>query len=210
MIARPKLPATLPAGAPPKLEPGLALEVVELSAPWAGQSARRVTLDTAKLTSSDLTGAKLREGGWSDVLVETGEYGGLDVTSSSWRRVEVRAARMSGLVMAECQVKDVAFAGCKLDLSNFRFTHFYRVTFRDCLLSEADFAGTRLTDVSFDNCELLRANFSGALMSRVDLRTSHLESIGGLGGLSGGTLSLNQLVGLAPELATALGIKIAD
>ncbi len=208
MIARPKLPSVLPSIDAPELVKALALEGVEVSLDWSGLSAARVTLDTVSLLEPDLTGTRLRESGWADVRVARGQLGGSDLTGASWRRIEVTAARLSGTIFAEAELKDVTFTDCKFDLANFRLATLTRVHFVRCHLLDADFAGAKLVDVRFSGCELTRADFSGAVMKSVDFPTSQLSDLRGIGGLSGSTLTHEQIIQLAPELAATLGINL--
>ncbi|MDB5178683.1 MAG: pentapeptide repeat-containing protein [Patescibacteria group bacterium] len=210
-IAKPKLPPDLPARNAPSLENGLKLENAEIiAAGWAGESARLATFDVLRLAQPDLTATKLRESGWSDVQISGGQLGGLDLTNGAWRRVTVSGARLSGVVLVEAELRDVTFADAKLDLANLRFAKLTRVQFLRCQLTEADFAGAQLTDVSFTGCDLTASSFAGATLEDVDLRTSTLRDLHDLAGLRGATIDTEQLIGLAPELAETLGLKVAD
>lgn len=187
------------------------LESAEYNHPsWPAQISKRLTLETVRLVEPELTAARLREGSWSDVEVAGGQLGGLDLTGTSLRRVRYGRTRMSGAILAEAEIKDVTFEGTKLDLANFRHATLMRVQFVRCQLTEAAFGGARLTDVIFTNCDLTSAEFSAATLRQVDLRGCTLTSLSGITGLRGGTLNTDQMIGLLPELAAELGIKLEN
>lgn len=207
MTTPPKLPTRLPLAQLSELTPALAIEAVKVErANWSGQIARRVTFDSASLVEADLTAAQLRESGWSDVAVTGGEFGGLDLLGAAWRRVRVDRGRLSGIILAEAELKDVRFEDAKLDVANFRFAKLAQCEFVRCNLRDADFAGAQLNEVKFIDCDITGGSFAGTRMKSVDLQSTHLENLNGIGGLSGATLSRTQIIELAPELAAALGI----
>jgi uncharacterized protein YjbI with pentapeptide repeats len=212
LVSKPDLPKVLPVVAPvPILEPAATIENAEIHQPtWAGQTSKRLTLDTVRLVDPDLTSASLREGGWSDVEISGGQLGGLNLTGTSLRRALIARARLSGVVFTETEIKDVTFEDAKLDLANFRHAKLSRVQFIRCQLIDAAFGGAQLTDVTFTNCDLTSAEFAGAHMKRVDLRSSTLASIQGIGGLAGAIINSNQMITLLPEFAANLEIEVKN
>lgn len=211
-IRQPNLPKQLPQAATlSSLEAAITLEGVECDQiAWAGQKSRLAHLDSVRLVNPDLTGAILREGGWEDVEISGGQLGGLNLTGSSLRRLLIQRARMSGVVLAETELKDVTIEDAKLDLANFRFSKLSRVRCVRCQLVDADFGAAQLVDVDFTNCDLTSADFSGVTMKRVDLRSSVVQQIKGIGGLKGATINYDQMITLVPELAAGLGIEIKN
>jgi uncharacterized protein YjbI with pentapeptide repeats len=195
----------------PRLAAGVSFEAAELAEiDWSAQQLRRLSLDGSRLLAPDLTGAKLRDGSWTDVEIKGGLLAGLDVGGAAWRRVALRQVRADGLIVSETTAKDVLAVGCKFDLANFRFAKWSRARFEDCSFKEADFMGAELTDVTFVRCNLTQAQFSGAKLKAVDMRSSQLAQMTGLAGLAGATVALDQLMSLAPDLANELGIIIAE
>jgi len=194
-----------------KVEPALVLEGVEIDhVIWAGQKSRLVHFDSVRFIEPDLTGAALREGGWEDVEISGGQLGGLNLTGSSLRRLLIQRVRMSGVVLAETELKDIIIEDTKLDLANFRFAKLARVRFVRCQLIDADFGAAQLVDVDFINCDLTSADFSGVTMQRVDLRSSVVQQIKGIIGLKGATINYDQMITLVPELASGLGIEVKN
>jgi hypothetical protein len=207
MITPPKLTRGNPEAIAPRLEPGASFERATLTqVNWAQQTQRRLSLDDVTLVAPDLTSAKLRDGGWADVRMESGLLAGADLAGTSLRRVQLDHVRADGLILSDCEVKDVTISGAKLDLANFRFGQWVKVRFIGCSLRDVDFNGSQLGHVTFEDCELTGADFSGAKLHEVDLRSARFDSLGGMGGLRGAIMSYDQMIGLVPDMASELGI----
>lgn len=177
-------------------------------ATFTGANAGPVRLADVFLHAVDLRDAVLDRLDARDCLVSE-----CDLANSAWAGalltwVEVAGSRATGLDLSESVLKHVTFRDCKLDLAGFRFAHATDVAFRDCALIGADLTGAELTRVTFERCDLTGADLSAARLEEVDLRTSTLESLRGVGALRGATVDATQLVALAPSLATALGIVV--
>jgi uncharacterized protein YjbI with pentapeptide repeats len=65
-----------------------------------------------------------------------------------------------------------------------------------------------MTDVVFDGCELEDAVFSGTRLRGVSLSGSKLVGMKGMVDLRGATMTLDQLIEIAPGLAAELGIEL--
>jgi uncharacterized protein YjbI with pentapeptide repeats len=99
---------------------------------------------------------------------------------------------------------------CKLDLVNLRMSTIENVVFLGCSLRETDFHGAKLRSVRFAKCDLQEADFSQAILEMVDLRTSAVADIRGVGSIRGAIVDGSQLIDLAPLLATELGIRVEN
>ena len=82
------------------------------------------------------------------------------------------------------------------------------VRFESSALARADFGGALLDDVSFPGCDLTGVDVSKARCSSVDLRGARLDGLRGAGSLGGATIGIDQLFGLAPGLANAVGLRV--
>ena len=76
--------------------------------------------------------------------------------------------------------------------------------------ARADFGGTRLDRVHLTECDLTAADFSNARCTELDLRGARLEGVKGIGSLRGAIIGPEQLYGLAPGLAAAVGIAVRE
>lgn len=145
-----------------------------------------------------------------DVDLVRCDLSGCDFSESVWNRVTLVDCRGSGVDLSQTNLRDVAFTGCRLDEANLRMARLQRVRFDDSQLAGAEFSGGALDEVSFAGSDLTRADFSSARCATVDLRTARLDEIRGIAALKGATIGFDQLVGLAPALAVALGLTIGE
>jgi uncharacterized protein YjbI with pentapeptide repeats len=60
----------------------------------------------------------------------------------------------------------------------------------------------------YPGCDLTGIDFSNARCTNVDLRGARLDGLRGVGSLGGATIGVDQLLGLAPGLANAVGVRI--
>ncbi|HEV7525419.1 MAG TPA: pentapeptide repeat-containing protein [Acidimicrobiia bacterium] len=143
-----------------------------------------------------------------DVELVRCDLSGCDFSESVWDRVHLVDCRASAIELPQANLRHVTFVDCKLDDANLRLGRLQRVRFDACLLGAADFMGTQLDDVVFDRSDLAGADFSSAKTAAVDLRGARLDGLRGIGALAGAKIGFDQLVGLAPALAQALGLQV--
>jgi hypothetical protein len=65
-----------------------------------------------------------------------------------------------------------------------------------------------LQHIAFPGCDLSTANLSQVRCQDVDLREARLDGLQGVGALAGATIDVDQVFGLAPALAVALGLVV--
>lgn len=177
---------------------------------WAGCNGYRATLDSVIITDASLSGAILKDSGWMDVRLTGGEASGCTLVRSTLRRLDVRHIRATGFDLAEAELRDVQFVDCKINMANMRYAKLKKVIFEGCVLDDLDLTGAELDQVIIRGCQAARVDFSGAKCKAVDLRGTTLTSLKGLLGLRGATLSIAQLMELAPNMAAELGLIIAE
>lgn len=78
------------------------------------------------------------------------------------------------------------------------------------MLRSGDFSNAKLSHVTFSGCDLEQTNFIAADCHDVDVSTEDLTVAKGILGLKGSTISTEQLMQLAPLLATELGFRIKE
>ncbi len=183
------------------------------------------------VATGDYVGANAGEVDWADVLVRGGRWSGVtfdgfratDVRFEncdlagfvlqedvSLRRVEFVGCRMTGAVLAGAHLRDVRFSACVLDDVNLRMVESQDVAFEDCSLVGADFYAAKLSKLTITASDLRRVDFTKATMHGVDLRSSRVEDVKGVGALRGATIDSLQTLALARSLALALGITVVD
>jgi uncharacterized protein YjbI with pentapeptide repeats len=143
-----------------------------------------------------------------DVELVRCDLSGCDFSESVWQRVRLVDCRGSSIDLSQAQLRDVTFDGCRLDEANLRMARLHRVRFEGSQLAGAELTAGTLEGVSFPASDLASADFSQSRCVSVDLRSARLGGLRGVGSLSGSKIGFDQLVGLAPALALALGLKI--
>jgi uncharacterized protein YjbI with pentapeptide repeats len=132
------------------------------------------------------------------------------IRGGSLRRVLVSGGRLTGAQWAETRIHDTVWRNAAADLSAFRLCTLVRVTFDSCNLREADFSGASCSWVRFHDCDLTGAVFSKARFVNSELRRCRLEAVEGVAGLAGTSMEFDAVLGLAPQLADALGIHLLE
>jgi uncharacterized protein YjbI with pentapeptide repeats len=175
---------------------------------WPTHITGRWRFDTCKLEQCMLTAQQLPGAAiWDSILVRC-DMSGCKVYDAGLLRSEFLGCRMSGLQLGESTIKDVLFSNCKLNLANFRKCTMMKVAFENCILDDADFNYATLTDVSFINCEMNGTEFSGSKSSKVDMTNSDLRAIKGVKSLKHVRVTAEQLIDLAPLMASEIGLTI--
>ena len=173
-------------------------------------SIRALDLREGVLENVALADAKLIKISASDVIFKRPDCTTADFSEGSLLRVSIHDGRMTGWDVNQAAFEDVLFRNCKLDMANFRATKLKRVHFSNCMMTEADFLAAELTDVRLESCILEKVEFSQCTMKNVDFRSSQLIDISGWPHLAGATIDNVQLTAIAPYLAHAMKINVAD
>lgn len=116
---------------------------------------------------------------------------------------------LTGTQFIKNTLEEVVFRDCKVELSSFMFSRLKNVTFKQCTFNEVDLRDTELENVSFDDCVLEEVDFNGAKVTkRLDIASSKLISLKGLIRLKGLVIDEEQLLALAPFMASELGFVV--
>jgi uncharacterized protein YjbI with pentapeptide repeats len=166
-----------------------------------------------RLGSSRVSGLVTREwtaAGASVVgsLLEQIEVVGLNAPESGWWNVELTGSRIGSAELYDSSWRNVSFTRCKLGYLNLRGAKLTDVRFTDCVISDLDLIRATATRVAFTGTRIDRLEASGAKLVDLDLRGALLADIGTLEGLKGATITLAQLLDLAPAMAARLGITV--
>ena len=92
--------------------------------------------------------------------------------------------------------------------ANFRMAKLTQVSFAESDCARADFGAAQLDTVRFPSSDLSGADLDHAKCANVDFRTARLDGLRGAGSLRGATIGIEQLYGLAPGLAAAVGLRV--
>ena len=180
------------------------------SAEWMGIEIDRLVIDSARLYKVRAPGCSfphLRL--WHSILEQS------DLSGGQWLeavldRVVFRECRLARAFLSASEWKHVLLQDCRIEEANFRQSKLAEVRFVGCRLNGADFSGCKLENVSFEGCDLGGVTFRGSQMKEVDFRTSKIAELANADGLSGGIFEAHQLLEIAPQMASKLGIRIFD
>jgi uncharacterized protein YjbI with pentapeptide repeats len=163
-----------------------------------------------RIRDTAIDAERLREEGLCDVELEHVDLANLRGVRVLVERATLRGCRMTGIQLAESTIRDTLFEGCRIDLSAFRMTTFERVVLRDCILREADLVEAQLSSVVLQRCDLVGADLSHATFARSELHGCRCDGLIGAERLRGTAMPWADIVGLAPELAAAVGIAVLE
>jgi uncharacterized protein YjbI with pentapeptide repeats len=133
----------------------------------------------------------------NDVRIEGSDLANIDLSFSTFERVEIIATRLTGAVCNEAQWKSVLFRECRLELAMARMATLKDCVFEDCDLAQVDFYAADLTGAIFRRCDFSRADVSHAKLSRADIRDCRID------GMRGTPDAANGLI-ISPEQAALL------
>ena len=143
-----------------------------------------------------------------DVELVRCDLAGCDFSEASLHRVKFVDCRCVGIELGSATWHTVTVTDSRFEDANFRLTKLTQVRFAGSECARADFGGAGLDDVQFPGTDLRGADVSNAKCANVDLRTARLDGLKGVGSLRGATIGVDQLFGLAPGLATAVGLRV--
>ena len=125
---------------------------------------------------------------WRDSHLEGGRLGALTLTGATWTGVRVHGCRFGFVNLAGAQIEDVVFEACEI--------------------GSLDVRSARLRSVAFVDCTIGEITVAGAALTKVDLSGARLRSLVGVESLRGAIVSQEQLIDLAPLLASQLGLEV--
>lgn len=191
---------------------------LEARATLEGYLFADLKLDSADLTATAFVDCEFRNVSFIDVVLRSSHFqdsslhGCLAPTfvapRAGLRNLEVHASRIGALELYDGGVRSVLFEDCRLGWVNLRASTVEDVLFRNCTFDEIDLSSTKCKRVAFENCKAESVRFSQATLMDVDLRGLEMTEILDLSGMKGATISYEQTVDLAPQLAHAMGLRI--
>jgi uncharacterized protein YjbI with pentapeptide repeats len=163
----------------------------------------------ARIAHADLGGARLPLR-LVDVELSSCNLANVKARGASLVRCVLRGCRLTGASFAESRLTDVLFEDCRVDLAAFTGATLERVTFEGCRMTQADLQEVACESVRLLACDLGECDLTGARFKRSELRRCELDGLRGVERLRGVGVGWDDLVGLAPTLAAALGIRLLD
>lgn len=172
--------------------------------------ATRFEANGSRLEGVLLASAQIAKCEMTDIECRKLEAAALSAPGANLLRVCVMDSRCTGAEFGDGLFKDCVFKNVKFDQAGFRFVRFERVVFENCVLRQADFSNAKLTNVIFSGCDFEGCNFASAMCKDVDVSGQDITLVKSILGLKGATISPEQLIQLAPLLASELGFAVKD
>lgn len=141
-------------------------------------------------------------------VLERLELVALSAPESGWWNVEVKQCRIGSAELYDSNWRGVRFSRCKLGYVNLRGARLTDVEFSDCVITDLDLGHATASRLAFPGTRIDRLDGTGSRLADVDLRGARLADVGNIEGLRGASISLEQLLDLAPALAERLGIRL--
>lgn len=196
--------------------------------PYTGGLEREGDYDGLELDGLDLTGQDAREARFLDCAVRRCVLDGvrldhahvvdtsfvearadvLEAPDVQWRDVTFTDCRLGGVRAYGGELIRVTVTGGKTDYLNLRGATIRELRLVGTTIDDLDLAGATVRDLVVTESRVRRLDVTGAHLTDVDLRGADLSEIDGLTGLAGATISEEQLVALAPAMASQLGIVV--
>lgn len=126
------------------------------------------------------------------------------------RDVEFNGGRLGAVEAYDVAGRSVSFRSCRLNYLNLRGSRLTDIAFSDCQIDELDLGQARVERMSFSDSRIGTLSMHNATLKDVDLRGADLNAVNGAESLKGATISTQQLLDLAPQLARELGIHVAE
>ncbi len=154
--------------------------------------------------------AELKAEGLRDVVLANANLANRRGQGVLVERARLRGCRMTGIQLGESIVRDLVVEDSRVDLAAFRMSRLERVVFRGCQLQELDLVEAQLSSVVFERCDLTGADFTNARFGRCEMRGCTLLDAVGIERLRGVAMPWDDIVGLAGQMAAAIGIRMLD
>lgn len=125
------------------------------------------------------------------------------------RDVDFNGGRLGAVEAYDLKGRAVHFRDCRLNYLNLRGSTLADVAFTDCQIDELDLGQATVERMGFPGSRIGTLTMHNATLKDVDLRGAVLDIVNGAASLKGATISPDQLMGLAPQLARESGILVA-
>jgi uncharacterized protein YjbI with pentapeptide repeats len=180
------------------------IEAGDGDAEWPGLHLHRCELSLAGLAAADLAGARLVE-----TRFTAPDLASLRLVGAQLRTVELLGGRLGDLDAAEGRWEGVRLEGARIGYLSLRGATVADLELVGCQVDTLDLAGAQVTRARFEGTGLGELLATRATLGDVDLRAADLDRVEGVLGLAGAVVAPGQLLDLAPQLASALGLVVA-
>lgn len=177
---------------------------------WSGVRAGDVRmleceLADCRMDETKLAGIRAIDTTWVRIAAS-----GLAMQNASWHDSAIRDSRFGLLDLSSSTLLRLTITDTKIDFLNLRGTAIREVVLTRVRLGEVSLTDATGTTLSFEDCSVGTVELHNTRLEKVDLSRSTLLRIDGLASLRGVVLGLDQVLNLAPSMATVLGATIAE
>ena len=207
-MLRPAVDADLLAVEPAELSGDFEHELVRFDGGSQAEVTGSGSVSESTVAGVDLSGARLRPLMLTDVAFERVDLSGAVLDEVTARRVELVRCRAMGVRLGFAQVADVYAEGCRFDYGTLHVERAKGVAaFRECTFREATISGD-LSAAVFLDCDFAATEFGAVHAKGCDLRSSRLMGARGLLSLRGASITAEQAVSVADQLAAEAGLTV--
>ncbi|GAB3810843.1 pentapeptide repeat-containing protein [Tessaracoccus terricola] len=128
---------------------------------------------------------------------------------AAWREVEFDGGRLGAIEAFDLDARAVHFRGCRISYLNLRGSKLLDFCFTDCIVEELDLLQADAKRFAFPGTRIGSLTVHNSKVADIDLRGAELASVSGWQWLAGATMSEEQLMFLAPQIAAELKIRVA-
>ena len=177
---------------------------------WSGVRAGDVRmleceLADCRMDETKLPGIRAIDTTWVRVAAS-----GLAMSNASWHDSAIKDSRFGLLDLSSSTLLRLTITDTKIDFLNLRGTAIREVVLTRVRLGEVTLSNATGTALVFEDCTIGTVELHDTRLEKIDLSTSTLQRIDGLASLRGVILRLDQVLDLAPAMATVLGATIAE
>jgi uncharacterized protein YjbI with pentapeptide repeats len=205
------LPAGIVAFEGRRLEPDGDYDAVRFAGlDLRGQSADDAAFLACAFERCSLDEVSMRRARISECRFDELHATSLDATDSMWRDTLVGVRRVGALLAIGASWSSVRVRGGRLDLLDLSGAKLHGVAFEDCTIGELDLGTADAREISFEDCEIELLDATGARLAGANLAGASIAGVRGVAGLRGATITPDQLLDLAPQLAAHIGLKVRE
>lgn len=209
--ADPELPTTFASVIEPPALVDAEVELLSMKGvDWSGRDAQGLWLSECELLSATLDEISLQRARLVDVAVLDSSLANITGNDTILSRVRLERVRLTGAVLAAAKLDNVTFVDCRLDMCSLRFSQLQIVSFQRCRMEGTDFYEASLDSVMFTDCDLSGATLANANFVGTEMRGCDLSTVQNAERLRGVRMPWVDVMRIAGELASAIGIEVLD
>lgn len=162
-----------------------------------------------ELEKQDYTMQSLARIRLSSTICTKVQFANTDMSDSVMNMAKFIGCNLTGTQFIKANITDTVFSDCKIALGSFMFANLKNVLFDNCTFTEVDFREATFEQVVYKKCTLEAVDFSSATVKNsLDISSSQLISLSGILKLKGLVIGNEQILQLAPYMASELGYII--